>query len=152
MLTPLFPKTLPISAASLSCSPLLLLLPLAPLLQTGRYFGYRYPKETYGDTGIRSGIQMWNTPKDTPVLADEYLETDLLKVSAETFAEVAQRASSVQLAAADAVGSNNDPFLSRSLTARRSSRFKSKCTLASSRPSSSSSPFSSSSLRPTFPR
>ncbi|ORY79788.1 Clavaminate synthase-like protein [Leucosporidium creatinivorum] len=46
---------------------------------TGRYFGYRYPKETYGDTGIRSGIQMWNTPKDTPVLADEYLETDLLK-------------------------------------------------------------------------
>lgn len=58
--------------------------PSRSLSQTGRYFGYRYPKETYGDTGIRSGIQMWNTPKDTPVLADEYLETDLLKVSAES--------------------------------------------------------------------
>ncbi|GAA6037780.1 hypothetical protein JCM8097_005030 [Rhodosporidiobolus ruineniae] len=45
----------------------------------GKYWGYRYPKETYDDTGVRNPVEMLNSPKDTPVLEDEQLKIDFIK-------------------------------------------------------------------------
>ncbi|KAL8283923.1 hypothetical protein RQP46_005355 [Phenoliferia psychrophenolica] len=45
----------------------------------GRYFGYRPSKDTYGDTGVRSQIQMLNQPKLTPSLAAEEHDWDLIR-------------------------------------------------------------------------
>ncbi|GAA5854620.1 hypothetical protein JCM8547_004913 [Rhodosporidiobolus lusitaniae] len=46
--------------------------------ESGRYWGFREPKETYDNTNIKSKIQMLNNPKDTPALADEKLKFSFL--------------------------------------------------------------------------